>query len=122
MTYEQTFLTENDHFGIVDPNLIPSLDEVDARVNPIRNAPCFVQNAAIPPPVTTLLPYDLTRGGTNYLYHGHTDVKQLALYVQDSITYTTGPSTSAFAEISTTASPSPARPASARCRVQHQAH
>ena len=28
-----------------------------------------------------------TRGGTNYLYHGHTDVKQLALYVQDTITY-----------------------------------
>ena len=38
------------------------------------------------PLYNVLLPYDLTRGGTNYLYHGHTDVKQLALYVQDSIT------------------------------------
>ena len=33
-----------------------------------------------------LVPYDLTRGGTSYLFHGHTDVKELALYVQDSIT------------------------------------
>jgi TonB dependent receptor len=32
-----------------------------------------------------LLPYDLTRGGANYQYFGHTDVKELALYVQDQI-------------------------------------
>jgi hypothetical protein len=33
-----------------------------------------------------LLPYDLTQGGGLYSYRGHTDVKQLALYAQDSIT------------------------------------
>jgi hypothetical protein len=33
-----------------------------------------------------LLPYDLTRGGSNYNFIGHTDVKELALYVQDQIT------------------------------------
>ena len=38
-TYQQTFLTENDKFGIVDPNLIPSLDEVDAQGNPIPGSP-----------------------------------------------------------------------------------
>ncbi len=32
-----------------------------------------------------LAPYDLTRGGTNYLYFGHTDVKQLGLYAEDEI-------------------------------------
>ena len=33
-----------------------------------------------------LLPHDLTRGGSNYSWHGRTDVKQLALYAQDQIT------------------------------------
>ena len=33
-----------------------------------------------------LLPYDLTRGGSFYSWHGQTDVKQLAMYVQDQIT------------------------------------
>jgi outer membrane receptor protein involved in Fe transport len=32
-----------------------------------------------------LLPYDLTRSGSFYHYFGHTDVKQLALYVEDQI-------------------------------------
>jgi len=33
-----------------------------------------------------LLPYDLTRGGTLFSFVGHTDVKELAMYVQDTIT------------------------------------
>ena len=33
-----------------------------------------------------LLPYDLTRGGGKFSFHGHTDVKQLSLYLQDAIT------------------------------------
>ena len=32
-----------------------------------------------------LAPYDLTRGGSYYNYFGHTDVKELALYVEDQI-------------------------------------
>ncbi len=32
-----------------------------------------------------LLPYDLTRGGSFYQYFGHTDVKELALYLEDQI-------------------------------------
>jgi hypothetical protein len=78
-TYEQTFLTENDNVGIVDPTYLPSL--VGAN-----GLPCFVNGVARAAPCTTLLPYDLTQGGGLYSYHGHTDVKQLALYVQDSIT------------------------------------
>jgi len=78
-TYEQTFLTENDKVGIVDPTYLPSL--VDAN-----GLPCFVNGVAVDAPCTTLLPYDLTQGGGLYAYHGHTDVKQLALYAQDSIT------------------------------------
>jgi hypothetical protein len=66
--YEQTFLTENDKFAIVNPGLLP-------------NCP-----TALSAQCATLLPYDLTAGGQQYLYHGHTDVKELALYLQDTIT------------------------------------
>ena len=81
-TYQQTFLTENDQFGIIDPNVLPST--TDANGNP-----CFdtTTNTAAPgTPCATLLPIDLTRGGSLFLFHGHTDVKQIALYVQDTIT------------------------------------
>jgi Carboxypeptidase regulatory-like domain/TonB-dependent Receptor Plug Domain len=78
-TYEQTFLTENDSVGIVDPTYLPSL--VDAN-----GLDCFAGGVALGAPCTTLLPYDLTQGGAPYSYHGHTDVKQLAIYAQDSIT------------------------------------
>ena len=77
-TYEQTFLNENDSVGIVDPTYLPSL--TDAGGNP-----CFVGGVALAAPCTTLLPFDLTQGGGLYTFHGHTDVKQLALYAQDSI-------------------------------------
>lgn len=78
-TYQQTFLAENDALGIVDSALLPSL--ADASGNP-----CFIGNSAVAAPCTTLLPFDLTRGGGLFEFRGHTDVKQLALYVQDQIT------------------------------------
>ena len=73
--FEHTFLTENDTFGIVNPGLLPGLGCPDAT-NPI---------------CTTLGPYDLTNTTTDpsqaqYLYHGHTDIKEIALYAQDTIT------------------------------------
>jgi hypothetical protein len=64
-TYQQTFLNETDRLGIVDPTLN---DPTTPAFNPV------------------LAPYDLTRGGTLFTFNGHTDVKELALYVQDSIT------------------------------------
>ena len=78
-TYQQTFLTENDHLGIVDSSLLPSLTDVNGN-------PCFAAGVALSAPCTNLLPYDLTRGGALFGFLGHTDVKQLALYVQDQIT------------------------------------
>jgi hypothetical protein len=77
--YQQTFLNEADTLGIVDPTLLPSL--TDANGNP-----CLAGNIALAAPCTTLLPFDLTRGGGEYTFNGHTDVKELGLYVQDSIT------------------------------------
>ena len=78
-TYQQTFLDENDRLGIVDTGLLPSL--TDANGNP-----CFVNGVAVGAPCSNLLPFDLTRGGGLFDFRGHTDVKQLALYIQDQIT------------------------------------
>ena len=85
ITYEQTFLTENDGIGIVDPGLVPGiapscLDPVTHQ--PVPNTPCAI-----------LAAHDLTGGGGLYTpgdlftFHGHTDVKELALYLQDTITW-----------------------------------
>jgi len=80
--YEHTFLDENDHLGIIDPTLLPGTTD-DAGL------PCFDggTNTAVPgTPCATLLPIDLTRGGTLFNFLGHTDVKQFAAYFQDTIT------------------------------------
>ena len=80
VTYQQTFLDEADSLGIVDPLLLPSLTDS-------HNVPCFntTTNEAIDAPCTTLLPFDLTRGGSLFGFNGHTDVKELAVFAQDTI-------------------------------------
>ena len=78
-TYQQTLLDENDRLGIVDTGLLPSLTDPNGN-------PCFVNGVALGAPCSNLLPFDLTRGGGLFDFRGHTDVKQLALYIQDQIT------------------------------------
>ena len=80
--YEQTFLDENDQIGIVDPTLVPGIAPSCLNAGqPVPGTPCAV-----------LAPYDLTGGGGSYArgslfsFSGHTDVKELALYLQDAIT------------------------------------
>jgi hypothetical protein len=112
VVYQQTFLNENDTLGIVDPTYsapcltlstaaIPNVpvpgytnpsqcggfgfapniaDPTSALFNP--NAPNTAFYPAFNP---TLFPYDLTRGGSLFTFNGHTDVKELALYVRDVI-------------------------------------
>jgi len=112
VTYEQTFLNENDNLGIVDPTFnapcittapvtavnsfpfvaAPGLTPADCT----GNTGIFQQNNPSNPnaPGTAfypyynpvLAPYDLTRAGSLYTFKGHTDVKELALYVRDNIT------------------------------------
>src|SRR5579863_4637600 len=81
--YQQTFLNENDQLGIVDPTFLASL--TGANGNPCYDA---ATHQAVSAPCTTLYPYDLTQpgGGTLYRFNGHTDVKELALYLEDNIT------------------------------------
>ncbi len=86
--YQQTFLREHDSLGVVDPTL--NAPCVDASGNPVTGfnnpsqcaAAGYATNTAFDP---ALLPYDLTRGGNNYLFFGHADVKELALYVEDTL-------------------------------------
>ncbi len=106
-TYQQTFLSENDRLGIVDYTLnapcltaptasnpnIPVLGFTGAGQCAAAGLPANVAsnpnapNSSLYPlfnPV--LLPFDLTRGGGLFSFHGHTDVKELSLYVEDTIT------------------------------------
>ncbi len=112
IVYEQTFLTEHDSFGIVDPTLNAVCLNADASPNTDPAITSQTQCTGTLTPnlgqgsVGAFVPIlgciDLTRtaplpasdgcaaGQTNsaeYLFPGHTDVKQLAMYVQDSITW-----------------------------------
>ncbi|MGI8770426.1 MAG: TonB-dependent receptor [Acidobacteriaceae bacterium] len=86
--YEQTFLRENDNLGIVNAGL--NAPCVDANGNPVNGftdpAQCAAAGDQANPNFTPiLLAYDLTRGGGLYPFRGHTDVKELALYLEDQI-------------------------------------
>jgi hypothetical protein len=107
-TYQQTLLNENTHFGIVDPLLnAPCLDASGAPVAGFNDpSDCVGPNqpniGSNPNATSPFLPflgcYDLTRptpssadgcaGATSTLFPflGHTDIKQLALFAQDTIT------------------------------------
>jgi hypothetical protein len=60
-----TFLTEGFQFGITDPDF---------------------NDPASPDFLPGLLAFDLTRGGKPFAFRGHTDIKQEAVYAQDSLT------------------------------------
>src|SRR4029077_8068579 len=116
VTYEQTFLNENDTLGIVDPTFnAPCLNANGAPfTGPGINDPTQCGAAGLQPNIATnpnapnsaqfplftplLGCFDLTRptpsaadgcasaSAANFLFKGHTDIKELALYVQDTIT------------------------------------
>jgi hypothetical protein len=105
VTYEQTFLNENDTIGIVDPTYNAPCITLPTATSPNVAVPGFTDpsqcagggyqenissnspgSAFYPNFNPILLPYDLTRGGGLYAFNGHTDVKELALYVRDAIT------------------------------------
>src|SRR6202048_909338 len=72
VTFQHTFLTENFNFGITDPNFLTNLG--------------CPNGAPAPDPCAILPAFDLTQGGTLFPFRGHTDVKEVALYAQDTIT------------------------------------
>ena len=86
--YGQTFLRESDTFGIVENVFNSPCTDVNGNPLPGFSNPgqCaaygYLGNGNYLP---VLAPYDLTRGGSFYNYIGHTDVKELAMYVEDQI-------------------------------------
>ncbi len=101
VTYQQTFLNENDQVGIVDPTLNSPCVDISGNPVPGFTSPsqCAASGYLANSSYTPLLScYDLTRPfpsqsagcqsqhSTLYPFIGHTDVKELSMYVQDSIT------------------------------------
>ena len=86
--YGQTFLRESDAFGVAENVYNSPCTDVNGNPLPGFSDPgqCaaygYVANGNYLP---VLAPYDLTRGGTLYNYVGRTDVKELALYLEDQI-------------------------------------
>ncbi len=113
VSYMQTFVSEHDNIGIVDPTLnapclAPNTNPETAVFDPfvavqgfadpaqcaaagyeenVASNPNAPNSAQFPVFNPVLLPYDLTRNGGIYQFRGHTDVKELALYAQDTITW-----------------------------------
>jgi hypothetical protein len=108
-TYEHTFITERDAFGLVDPTAnAPCLNaDGSAYTSPLVTNPAGctgglqpnIGQGSVPAFIPILACYDLTRTGplpasdgcpniTSGLYgfFGHADVKEFAFYVQDAIT------------------------------------
>ena len=91
--YQQTFLTERDRFGIVDPTFNTPCLQGDGSASPdftqINQAQCTGTLQSNPAYSTVLSPYDLTRTASAprlYDYVGHADIKEASLYIQDTIT------------------------------------
>src|SRR5664279_4200958 len=100
VVYEQTFLNENDQLGIVSPTLNAPCVNAQGQAVPGFNDPsqCAAAGYQANPSYTTVLScYDLTRPvpslasgcasshSTLYPFVGHTDVKELSMYVQEAI-------------------------------------
>jgi hypothetical protein len=77
VTFEHTFLTEDDHLGVVDPGYVAGIGAACAAVND--------------PTCSDALQFDLTNPSTDptgqlYHFHGHTDIKEIGLFAEDTIT------------------------------------
>ena len=112
--YEQTFITERDTFGLVDPTGdAPCLNaNLTPDTNPLLTNPADCSGTLMPnlgqgffpngDPVPAFNPllacYDLTRIGPlpasdgcpfstsqEYRYYGHADIREFAFYIQDTI-------------------------------------
>src|ERR1700687_1145168 len=86
-TFQHTFLTENFNFGITDPvfNAVCLDASANPDPSPTPTNPAQCANGANPGFQPILLPFDLTRGGALFPFRGRADIKELAFYLQDTI-------------------------------------
>jgi hypothetical protein len=87
-TFQHTFLTENFNFGITNPvfNAVCLDASANPDPSPTPTNPAQCTNGANPGFQPILLPFDLTRGGALFPFRGRADIKELAFYLQDTIT------------------------------------
>ena len=89
-TYQHTFLDETDTLATVDPGFLGLFNQLGANGNPIidlaTGMPVPCDSTTMNAPCPTLRSADLTAGGSPFHFRGHTDVKELSLYLQDTIT------------------------------------
>jgi hypothetical protein len=109
VTYEQTFLNENDKFGIVNPSVNAVCLNPDGSLdtNPTITDPatcgtgsnlggstnpgflpllgCYDLTRTAPVPTSDGCPAGQTASGL-FSFNGHTDIKETALYIQDALT------------------------------------
>jgi hypothetical protein len=91
--YSQTFLRENDSLGVVNSTFNSPCVDVNGVSQPGFSDPSQCAAAGLVSNdssaggtfISALLPYDLTRGGGQFTFDGHTDIKEIALYAQDQI-------------------------------------
>lgn len=90
--YEDTILDENDRFGLVDPTAnAPCLNpdgSPDTSPTVTTQSQCTGALMVNPNYLSVLAPYDLTRpipGAGLYTFQGHADIRETALYLQDTI-------------------------------------
>jgi hypothetical protein len=103
INYSHTFITEKDTFGLVDPTgnavCLNSDGSPFTGASLTNPANCTGDLSPNPNFIPLLACYDLTRTGRlpasdgcpnqtagQYLFNGHTDIKELATYLQDTIT------------------------------------
>ncbi len=93
-TYQHTFITEHDRFGIVNPDFNAPCLFADGAPDPsftiTSTSECGGGLQANPAFSAILEPYDLTRPNTYiglYGFNGHADIKELGVYVQDTISF-----------------------------------
>ncbi len=91
--YSQTYLNENDTLGLVNPTFNSPCVDVNGVPQPGLVDPAQCAAAGLVSNDSSvggtfnpvLLPFDLTRGGGQFNFIGHTDVKEIALYIEDQI-------------------------------------
>ena len=81
VTYQHTFLTEDEHLGVVDPGYV-------SGAVPFQETTCASEGDA---GCTVAQAFDLTNitanpAGNLFHFHGHTDIKEVGVFVQDTIT------------------------------------
>ena len=87
LQFSHTFLRENDSLGIVQSTYNSPCVDLDGAPLSGYDDPSQCSGTALPNPayLPVLAPYDFTRGGSYYVYHGRADVKGTAIYLQDQI-------------------------------------